>query len=68
MSDTKTAAPEDSSVEDEAQPVTESHVNTGRHVEFRATMDRRFDYRYHRSLESDAPDDQMPPRDPETVP
>ena len=43
-------------------------VNSGRHVEFQATMDRRFDYRHHRSLESDAPDDQMPPHDPENVP
>ena len=44
------------------------HVNTGRHVEFWATIDRRFDYRRHRSLESDAQDDQTPPRDPENVP
>ena len=44
------------------------HISTGRHVEFRATIYRRFDYRHHRSLESDAPDDQMPPRDPENAP
>ena len=44
------------------------NINTGRHVEFRATMDRRFDYHHHRSFESDTADDQRPPRDPENVP
>ena len=43
-------------------------MNTGRHVDFRVTMYRCFDYRRHRSLESDVQDDQMPPRDPEDVP
>ena len=41
--------------------------NTGRHVDFRAVRYRCFDHRRHQSLESDAQDDQMPPRDPEDV-
>ena len=44
------------------------YVNTGRHVDLRASIHRCFDYRRHRSSESDARDDQMPPRDPEDVP
>ena len=43
-------------------------VNTGRHVDFRATRYRCFDHRRHRSLESDTQDNQLPPRDPEDVP
>ena len=42
-------------------------VNTGRHEDLRSSIYRCFDYRRHRSLESDAQDDQMPPRDPEDV-
>ena len=42
-------------------------VNTGCHDDLRASIHRCFDHRRHRSSESDARDDQMPPRDPEDV-
>ena len=44
------------------------NVNIGHHDDLRASIHRCFDYRRHRSFESDARDDQMPPRDPEDVP
>ena len=42
-------------------------VNTGRHDDLRFSRYRCFDHSRHRSLESDAQDDQLPPRDPEDV-
>ena len=38
---------------------------TGSHDAQRTSIHRSIDYRHHRSLKSDSPDDQLQPRDPE---